>query len=316
MKLALLKRSIHHLFSLVVIIGLGYYLWLHRSDINEGLSLSAWDLFLLTTLVLTTWVLNSLPMLVFSRLMGLRLGFWENLSVLIASMLANYLPMRVGTLIRMRFFKLAHDLDYMSFVGIMILRMLLLLVLSGLLGIIGLTGLAYAGQDITPLPALAFLSLLVLGLVGLLVPIPEFAEQDSMIKRLLGKLAACHAILRTTPRAIWLLALISFAQFIVLALRLYISFEIFGITVSSWLLLLIGPLATLITFINLTPGNLGIREWVIGVLAGVTGLNIQNGIFAGTLDRAVLMVLTFTIGPACLYYTLRRTNSVGTGNPP
>lgn len=301
---------VRHGFSALVILGLIAYLWEHRGDIGAGMSLSLGQLSLLITLILMTWVLNSLPMLVFARLMQLRLGFWDNLAVLVASTLGNYLPMRVGTVIRMRFFKKVHDLDYTAFVGIMGLRILLLVFFAGALGCVGLAGLSAAGHDVSVPVALVFAGMAILGLLALLVPLPGFTGDGRLWGRMLRQLANCHSLLRTNPGAFALLILITFAQFTILGLRLYVSFQVFGLEVSIWVLLLMGPITTLITFINITPGNLGVREWIIGGLAGITGLNFQNGVFAGTLDRSVLMVLTFVIGPICLYYTLRKTNDV------
>lgn len=311
MDFARFKTLAKHAFSALIVVSLLVYLWGHREDIEAGMRISAGQLSLLVALILLTWVLNSLPMLVFVRLMHKRVGFWENLAVLMAGGLANYLPMRIGTVIRMRFFKKAHQLDYSTFIGIMGVRTLLLLALTGLLGCAGLVGLGLTGKTMALPVMLAFAVMGLLPLLALFVPLSASVRSDTYRGRQFQRLAAAHGVLRANPAALWLLLSIMLAQFAVLSLRLLIAFQVFGLEVSVWALLLLGPVATLVTFASITPGSLGVREWIIGALAGMTGLDFQNGVFAGTLDRSVAMLLTFIVGPICLYYTLRKIQQEG-----
>jgi glycosyltransferase 2 family protein len=306
---ARLKAWVRHAFSAIIIVGLVAYLWTHRGDIEAGMSISAGQLGLLVTLILVTWVLNSLPMLVFLRLMRKRVGFWENLSVSVAGGLANYLPMRIGTVIRMRYFKKAHDVDYSAFVGIMVVRTTLLLALTGVLGFCGLVGLGIAGESAPLAVWLGFAAMAVMSILVLLLPLPVPRTKTTFWRRVFGQLAVGQRALRENRLSFWLLVVILIGQFVVLSGRLFIAFQVFGLDVSVSVLLLLGPATTLITFLSITPGSLGVREWIIGALAAVTGLDFQSGLFAGTLDRSILLVLTFLIGPFCLYYTLRKTHS-------
>jgi uncharacterized membrane protein YbhN (UPF0104 family) len=304
-----LKTLARHLFSALVIVGLLAYLWTHRGDLTAAMRVSAGQFGMLVALILLTWVLNSLPMLVFLRLMQRRVGFWENLSVSIAGGLANYLPMRIGTLIRMRYFKQAHDVDYAAFVGIMAVRTTLLLALTGVMGILGLTGLAVAGESIPLSVWLGFAAMAVLAMLALLLPFPVPRTEATHWQRFVQQLAAGHRALRQNRAALGLQTLILIAQFVVLSGRLFVAFQAFGLDVSAWGLLLLGPAATLVAFLSITPGSLGVREWAIGGLAAVTGLDFQNGVFAGTLDRSILLALTFLVGPFCLHHTLRNSHA-------
>lgn len=65
-------------------------------------------------------------------------------------------------------------------------------------------------------------------------------------------------------------------------------------------------MTTLISFLSLTPGNLGLREWAIGIISFASGVDFHNGIFAGTLDRAILMAITFILGSGSLAYVWNR----------
>lgn len=309
MNVARLKTWSRYMFSTLVIAGLVVYLWRNWEDVEGGMSLSVGQLCLLVALILLTWVLNSLPMLIFVRLMHGGVGFWENLFVSVAGGLGNYLPMRIGTVVRMRFFRKVHGLDYIAFVGIMGVRVLLLLALSGILGCVGLVGLIAGGEDVPLTVLLVFALMAIVPLLAMHIPIKPSDDNQTRWGRLLCQLAAGHSVLRTNPWVFGLLIMILLAQFAVLSLRLLISFQVFGYDLPMSALLLLGPVTTLLTFLSLTPGNLGLREWIIGGLAVITGIDFKNGVFAGTLDRSLLMALSFLIGPFCLYYTLRKTDA-------
>lgn len=303
-----IKSGVRYAFSTLVIAGLMVYIWAHRDDLGAAARISADQLLLLVTLIALSWILNSLPMMIFLRILQRRIGFWENLSVSIAGGLANYLPMRVGTLIRMRYFKSVHDLEYTTFVGIMAVRTLILLALTGGIGCIGLAGVYLHGQAVPLALWAGFALMTVLPALALVVPFPVPREDTGWWCRLLRHLASGHQALRDNPLMFWLVAGLTLAQFLVQSARLFIAFQAFGLDVSVWVLLLLGPSATLVAFLGMTPGSLGIREWAIGGLAALTGEGFQNGIFAGTLDRSVLLIMTFLIGPLCLFLTLRKAH--------
>jgi hypothetical protein len=63
-----------------------------------------------------------------------------------------------------------------------------------------------------------------------------------------------------------------------------------------WVYCFLSPIATILAFINITPGNLGLREWVVGILSAGVGIAYAKRIFTASVDRAVLMLMTFTIG--------------------
>lgn len=313
--LARLRTWARHAFSALIILGLIVYLWNNVGDIRAGIRISVGQIALLTTLILATWVLNSLPMLVIARLMHKRIGFWENLSVMLAGGLVNYLPMRLGTVMRMQFFNKVHGVDYATFIGVMGVRTLLLVALTGMLGCVGLAGLAVGGSEIPTTLSMLFVTLAIIPTISILITFQTLGDQDAYWLQILRKLGHGHSVLRGNPGSYAVLALITIAQFSVLSMRLFIAFQAFGLHLSWWVLLLLGPTVTLVTFLSITPGSLGVREWIIGGLSGIAGLEFQYGIFAGTLDRAVVMALTFIVGPGCLYYTLRKIQAGNDGDP-
>ncbi len=102
-----------------------------------------------------------------------------------------------------------------------------------------------------------------------------------------------------------MLALI-FAQLLLIAGRFYVSLTLLGSEVPPATLVLLGATATLVSFVSIVPGGLGLREVTMGYVTLATGHDFKVGLFAGVIDRAVLIGLLFTIGLASFVYVWRR----------
>lgn len=297
------------LLSVLLISGLAVYLWRNRDAFTDMLSLSHGQLAIMVCLVLLNWAANSLPMLIFTRLVGKRIGFWENYFVMTAAMLGNYLPMRLGSIVRMRFFKTAIGMDYSEFLGIMAVRTLLLAVTSSLFCCLGFLGLRLRGYVLPPTLYVLFGGMLVVALAALFFPVSRISVRNHFLQGRLTKLTEAHRTMRREPKAMLAVMGCILVQQLCFSLRLFISFAAFGVVAPFWLYIIVGPTSSLLTFVTVAPGNLGLREWVIGALTSATGFDFQTGLFASTLDRSIMLVLTFILGGIGMIYALRKSSA-------
>jgi len=81
-----------------------------------------------------------------------------------------------------------------------------------------------------------------------------------------------------------------------MALKLYWAFGAMGISVGFYNILIIQSLTNFSTVISVTPGNLGIKEGIIGSFAFVLNIPVADAVFAATIDRGISMVVTFILG--------------------
>ena len=102
--------------------------------------------------------------------------------------------------------------------------------------------------------------------------------------------------IKAQPRLAALILVLTICNIALLAFRLYVSFDAVQVQLSPWVLMLLAPSTILISFISITPGNLGLREWIIGFLSLAAGYQFESGIFASTLDHAVMLGVAFTFG--------------------
>lgn len=299
--------SLRGLLSFALVAWLAYYLYTNWELFSASADLSRYQLAALTVCVLATWVINSLQVLLLLRMEQVRVGFWENLLVQTATLLGNYVPMRIGTILRFRYFKKVHGLEYTRLGGIAGLRLMLLVSCTGLLGLFGLLGLMMSGgHQVNLLLWPLFIGMLCVPAATYLFAVRRLRLPGGRAGELLGRFLSGFVSIRQQPLVAWFVLILLLCQFVLLSIRLHISFEVMGIPLSPWALLLLAPTATLMAFLTLTPGNLGLREWIIGVISVAAGYQFDGAVFAGVVDRAVLMGATFVFGAVGVVYLLLR----------
>lgn len=304
-----IKRVIRNLFSFFIIAGLVYYLWKHWDIFYAALEVSWLHILGLALCIFMTLALNCCQVLLLLRRVGIKVGFWENMFLLNAMILGNYLPMRMGSLLRMHYFKKVHSLQYIKFGGIIGVRTLILLAFTGILGCIGMVGLRFSGFPFNVTLLSIFVSMVLISLGACLIPVPRTVKSDNLLLKVWSDFLSAFETIQSHPVLLWQVLGLVLMQFFVLAIRLHISFNAIQVELSPWVFLILAPMTTLISFLSLTPGNLGLREWAIGIISFVLGIDFHSGIFAGTLDRAILMALTFIFGSGSLAYVWYRIES-------
>ena len=293
---ARINRLLRNIVSLALVAGLLYYLYANWGVFQASEDVSWWHIGVLCGCVLATWVLNSIQAQMLLRMEQVSVGFWENLSIQTATILGNYLPMRAGTILRFHYFKKIHGLEYSRLGGIVALRLVILVAATGLLGCIGLGGLQLSDRPGVELLWLVFGGMFAVPLLAWWLPYRVMRLPDNRIGRLAKKFLSGFVNIKSQPRLAVIVLLLLLCQFAILSVRLFVSFDAIQVQLSPWVLLLLAPVATLSSFLTITPGNLALREWIIGFLSLVAGYPFDIGVFASTLDRAVMMVCTFFFG--------------------
>jgi uncharacterized protein (TIRG00374 family) len=84
-----------------------------------------------------------------------------------------------------------------------------------------------------------------------------------------------------------LLALIAIPIF---GLRYYIAFNILNNPISFFECIILSLAVSIASFVNIVPGNIGIREMVVGFSAYYMDHNFEYGVIATTLDRILAAI--------------------------
>ncbi|MFW2387524.1 MAG: lysylphosphatidylglycerol synthase transmembrane domain-containing protein [Polyangiales bacterium] len=300
------RRWLENAIGLAIVVGTGWVLWQRRASFSDLLDASWTDLGIMGLLVLAGWALSSAQTWVLFRAEGAQIGFGENLVLTSCANFANYLPMRVGTVLRGRYMKHVHGLRYARFGSIFGIRTVLLVSASGLLGAIGTLGLWLSEGRPAWALLVAFVGMALASAVALLVPLPRIPGSDKRLPRIWNDFVDGFAMARARPRVSAIVLALTLLQQLTLGLRLFVGFDAFQTTLSPWLPLLLAALVMLVSFVAITPGGLGLREAAIGYVAFATGGDFSLGLFAGSLDRAVMLVLALVLGAPSFVYIWKK----------
>ncbi len=301
--LKLLRNSI----ATAIIAGFGYYLWMHRDAFGNALEASVLHIAVLVLLILVSWYISGVQSALIFRAVEVPLTMREGVMLTIAGTFGNYLPMRAGTLIRAYYLKERHGLRYARFGGVSGMRALLTIVAAGMAGLMGL--LVASGSDdmrVSVELIAVFVSLMLGPLVIMLVPIPVARWLPGRMRQILLDVIDAYDTLRNRPKLGLFVVVLLLAQYLILGLRFVVSADAIGADLPLGFLLMMAPLAALMSYLALTPGGVGLREAVMGYVSLHLGYSFAEGLFIGTVDRAVLLACVALVGGATFFLLWRR----------
>ena len=106
------------------------------------------------------------------------------------------------------------------------------------------------------------------------------------------------------------------------AAKLYWAFISIGIEVHWLKILLVQFFSGFLLVISITPGNLGIKEGIIALLARVLDISLEQAILGALVDRVMMMIVIFALGIVYSRLLFKKLNSIpvdhsyqGTGKP-
>ena len=292
----MIRKSLQWSVSVAIV---GYVAWFivdQRHVFSQSFAGTPRHAVLLGMGVLATWMVNSLQTLLPLRELGVRVGFWENLLLSVAAGFGNYLPMRAGTLLRMQYIKSVHGMAYLRYGGVLGARSLMLLWVAGAVGLSGALAMTLSRHPVPQQVFFLFGGILAAGVAPFVIPLRLLLPSRGLIGRVGAELSAGIRLVRQNRRmTAWYVGLVV-VQFGILTARLAVAFDAIQQRPSAWIYCFLSPVATILSFINITPGNLGLREWAVGLLSAGMGIDYTAGIFAASVDRAVLVAMTFSAG--------------------
>jgi uncharacterized membrane protein YbhN (UPF0104 family) len=286
------------LLDLVVLAALGFVMYQQRHDTLRALDMRLADFALILGCSLVMWILTSAVFCEMVRALGAPLPLSAMLVLHVASGLLNYLPARMGTLYRARYLKQRTGLSYTYFGSFSIVTMLIITAASGLVGALTVfVGYGLGGSS----ERFLFLAFLGLGVAGglPLVFAPTF-EGASVWKQTWNRLVAGRNLLLARRRTLVVMVAGHAAAFLFNALCYIGAFHTLGLSISPAACLVLGAVGRVAQLIGITPGGVGIQEFVVAAGAYLIGIPLATTVVAGTIIRAVLLIAYVALGVPAL----------------
>lgn len=292
------QRGLAAALTLIALGLLAAYLLQNRAYIAEHYAARPGAIAAITGLIGATLVARSLSHVALFRNLGLEASTYDWFRVVTMSSFTNYLPLSAGMLAKAYLLKRIHALPYGTFaVG----QVALLLVVVSTNGAVGLATLASALPDHLFGVVGAGFAVMLSATVILLLPAPALRFRAG--KSSWWDADAAPALRRGWPgAAFWQLG-----NLLATAAALQIAFSLGETDVGFAACLIFSAASMLTRFVAITPGAIGIREFLIGGIAYWTGFELRDAVIAATVVRTVEIVVIFSLGGA---FTYRLSNEV------
>jgi uncharacterized membrane protein YbhN (UPF0104 family) len=290
-------------------------LWADRAELGGALNLSASALLILVGLMLVAHLQRTLEFTYMLRRLGVRERFWDGFMLTAAGYLLNHLPFNAGFVMRAALLKRDHSLSYASYLSLTMVNALINVATGALIGLVA-TGSALAQGRTALAAAVVFAAIVAAAVVLIWLPPSLTPRGDGFVAHRLRVLLDGAALIRGNGLGVLMLAGLALTRIGGNALRLWLCFQALGTHISPLGAALLGWGSVLFTLINVTPGNLGLRELVLSVAAAELGSTQSLGMAASSIDRAVLLAYVVAVGvPGLFSVRHRRTAGPGVAEP-
>ena len=242
------------------------------------------------------------------KALKIKTNLWDMVWLNHAAMLLNYAPMKFGTLFRANYLKNHYGLKYTHFATFFIYLTFLMVATAAAVGLVALVTVYSLASYESKILAMTFLITVLISLVFLFAPLPIPTGRGRLMTMVHNFLVGRAGIARQ-KKALFVSTVFLVANFLLTALRFGIIYHSMGKSIHPAGYLILGALGFVVLFIGLTPGSLGIREFVLGLGAVVLGVPLEIGILAAMIDRMVLISYTFPVGGGCLLYLWHKSPS-------
>jgi len=276
------------LVSTVVLGLLAWFLYHNRHYILESYRLSPKLFAAVAVLVVAAVALRSLAnQLLFAHL-GVQATYLDWFRLTSVTSFSNLLPFSAGLVAKALFLKRVHAMPYGRFAVGQVTLMLLMVATNGLVGLVTLAlylpeqlfGIVGAGLLLMlASAALLFVPRGLRARLAFLLPREDLAPERS--RRAWPAVALCQTL-----------------SLLAAAAMLQLCFEMGVAPVGLAACLIFSASLVLTRLVTLTPGALGIREFLIGGIAVLTGFSARDAIIASSLARAIEVLVIVILGGA------------------
>ena len=295
---AIMGKWLKNILCLTVICFLLWYLANHWEELKALFKLSPKQIILMCCIWFLIALINARAVQYLLNALKTKTDFWDMVKLHHASLLLNYVPMKFGTVFRANYLKRHYGLAYTHFATFFLYITFLMTALAATIGLIVLLAIYGLSGYESKILGVVFTLTIIFSLLFLFVPLPIPAGQGRL-HTILRNFLSSRSQVSKEWNTIFIVTALLCVNFLFDAGRLWIIYSSMGKDIHAGGYLMLGSLAFVVLFISLTPGSLGIREFVLGFGAVVVGMPLEVGVLAAIIDRAVIIIYVFITGGIC-----------------
>jgi len=290
---------------------LAWYVYTHWDEMSKLLTLSPLTLFELLGLGLLSCVVNCLYHLAMLRTYKLQLSLtdWAGV-VCVTNTMAYVLPMRADLVFAAAYYKRVKGLAYTKSVSMGAGNVVFGVAFSLLQIIIALLCMGFIDGS---WPVLMWL-LAAMGTACLLFFLFLSFRAESGLRARLEKhklvadvLCGFNDLLRNR-RLLWALLWCLIASNLIHLFTNMVAFRAVGLSITLYEALFYSSVGWLASVVAIVPGNLGLKESIMGIATTALGAIFSEGVAASLLDRVTMMIVYIVMGLVFAFPVWRNFN--------
>ncbi len=283
-------------FSLFLCAAIVYYLRDEQDKLLQIFSIDPLHLLLLSFLCAALFVPSGLSRKLMAERLNVRLAFldWYGL-LMVTNLMSLIVPARGDLAVSAFYLRKKYNLPITHFISMLYGATVLLALCLSAAGTVSL--LAIASEGVSP-------GVHVIGLVAAIgafsiffgwLPPGLIKGESWVMKRLRSALEGWKHV-RSDGLLLSRLTILALSGIALFSLWMYASYRMLGFEVRMLPSILAGIVVLMSFFVSLTPGNLGIREALLGFTSQVLGLGFAEGVAVTLLQRAVSILVFLILG--------------------
>tara|TARA_B100001964_G_scaffold244050_1_gene324026 strand:+ start:2372 stop:3325 length:954 start_codon:yes stop_codon:yes gene_type:complete len=276
--------------GLVLLVALGSYYFYHKSnELKQLMDLTLAQIGTASVFIMLSFLIIGKKYKSILSAFQVNLSAKEWLGLPQVIMLFNLILFKSGTIANAYYLKKHHRLSYSRFIVGMSSQKLLEFFAVSFVGFIFSLSL-FIFLQINFYVVLIFCVLLLALLFLFLIPFVNNKKYDSrIIKKIIEVVELWNEFKQNKTIIIEVIALEIIAIFI-LGMRYYVAFNILNNPVGIIDCVIISIFVSITGYVSILPGNIGIREIVVGLSAYSLDYSFDYGVIATTLDRIIATI--------------------------
>jgi len=241
--------------------------------------------------------------------LGVQIGIGEGLGLSqISSALNQLLPGSLGGMTRAVYMKHRYGAPYSQMPTVLLGSLIFTLFGGGLVMVFTNTIVICSGQTVpTIMWVVAFCAISSIFFGGISIP-KQVTQRLGRFGNMLNLFSDGCKILRANKRCLIESSIYQLFAFFCWAAAIIVSYHGLGLSIHPLAGLSIAVSTAIFNIISITPGNLGIREAILGYLTLLSGFTFVQGVAASALLRAIGLAVNLVAAPISWYLLFFRQN--------
>jgi len=296
-----MKKIIQIFIQITIIIGLFYHFVNSDYSLEHLYLLNFTKILIITLLIFLGNILRSAQLQSFTEALGDKISYLNAFCITVGGTLVNYLPLNAGIFVKASALKKL-NIKYAHFISIYSVEILVTAISSSFFCLISLIFSPF-NYNINTDKLFIFLGcIFICSIIGLMAKSAWIQSWEGKVLSIVKNFII--GIEQIVQRKKILLLIFYFVnlRLLIIALVTYVCFLSLGADLSLVGSIFVATATSLLMVINITPGGIGIREVVLGLISSTTGGEFELGVLASLIMRGCSMMVHLLFGiPSLLY---------------